>query len=284
MPEFTIGPDYDGSRVDRFLRKMFPSTPLSLIYKDLRRGRVRVNGIRAREKDRLRAGDRVTVPYESGEKPPLSAKREGSFPYPIIFEDEQLAVVDKPGGVVVHKGSGHESGLIETFRSSFGLPDASPVHRLDKGTSGLLLIGKRRAAVRKLTALIREGKAEKRYTALVKGLTPCGPLRLSDNITRGETGSFISADKGREALGEMRLLRHGSGLSLVEVTLVTGRTHQIRVQLASRGWPIIGDGRYGIKRKGPLFLCATYLALPSQGFEWTKEIPPDFTELLEKGI
>lgn len=284
MEDFFIGPDYDGSRLDRFLRKMFPGTPLSLLYKDLRRGRVKVNGQKARENHRLRAGDRVAVPYISGEKQAPSEQREGSFPYSLVYEDDRMAVVDKPGGVVVHKGSGHEGGLIELFRAAFGLPDASPVHRLDKGTSGLLLIGKTRAAVRELTALIREGKAEKRYTALVKGLPPCSPVHLSDRITRGETGSFISASGGREALGEMRLLRHGAGLSLVEVTLVTGRTHQIRVQLAARGWPIIGDGRYGVKRNGPLFLCATYLALPSRGVEWTKEIPRTFTDLLEKGI
>jgi 23S rRNA pseudouridine955/2504/2580 synthase len=284
MDDLIIGPDYDGSRVDRFLRKMFPAAPLSLLYKDLRRGRVRVNGKKARENLRLRTGDRVAVPYGPVEAPAPSAQRGGSFPFPLVYEDERMAVVDKPGGVVVHKGSGHEDGLIELFRSSFGLPDASPVHRLDKGTSGLLLIGKTRAAVRELTALIREGNVEKRYTALVKGLTPRGPLHLSDMIIRGETGSFISATGGREALGEMRLLRHGAGLSLVEITLVTGRTHQIRLQLASRGWPIVGDGRYGFKRKGPLFLCATYLALPSQGFQWTKEIPHAFTQLLDKGI
>ena len=82
----------------------------------------------------------------------------------------------------------------------------------------------------------------------------------------------------------MRLLKNGAGLSLVEITLKTGRTHQIRLQLASRGWPIIGDGRYGVKRKGPLFLCATYLALPSRGLQWFKEVPSGFIELLEKGI
>jgi len=284
MAEFTIGPDFDGSRVDRFLRKMFPALPLSLLYKDLRRGQVRVNGQKAKENDRLRAGDRVAVPYEPEEKKVSVSSENLSFPYPLVYEDDEMVVVDKPGGVVVHKGSGHQAGLIELFRSSFGLPQASPVHRLDKGTSGLLIIGKTRAAVRKLTALLREGKIEKRYVALVRGNVPGGTCLLSDRIARGETGSFINPEKGKEALGEMRLLKNGAGLSLVEITLKTGRTHQIRLQLASRGWPIIGDGRYGVKRKGPLFLCATYLALPSRGLQWFKEVPSGFIELLEKGI
>ena len=282
MADFIIGPDFDGSRVDRFLRKMFPDIPLSRLYKDLRRNRVKVNGRKAGGKDRLHAGDRVTVPYEK--KQSISLSSDVPFLYPIIYEDEEIAVVDKPGGVVVHKGSGHAKGLIEEFRASFGLPDASPVHRLDKGTSGLLLIGKTRASVRKLTALIREGKVEKRYVALVKGMVPQGTILLADRIARGKTGSFISPAEGKEALGKMKLLRHGAGLSLVEIILLTGRTHQIRLQLASRGWPIVGDGRYGIKRKGPLFLCATYLALPSRKLEWTKEIPPGFMELLKKGM
>ena len=284
MAEFTIGPDFDGSRVDRFLRKMFPALPLSLLYKELRRGQVRVNGQKAKENERLRAGDRVAVPYEPEEKKASVSSETLSFPYPLVYEDDEMVVVDKPGGVVVHKGSGHEAGLIELFRSSFGLPQASPVHRLDKGTSGLLIIGKTRAAVRKLTALLREGKIEKRYVALVRGNVPGGTCLLSDRIVRGETGSFINPEGGKEALGEMRLLKNGAGLSLVEITLKTGRTHQIRLQLASRGWPIIGDGRYGVKRKGPLFLCATYLALPSRGLQWFKEVPSGFIELLEKGI
>ncbi len=284
MAEFTIGPDFDGSRVDRFLRKMFPALPLSLLYKDLRRGQVRVNGQKAKENERLRAGDRVAVPYEPEEKKTSVPSENLCFPYPLVYEDDEMVVVDKPGGVVVHKGSGHQAGLIELFRSSFGLPQASPVHRLDKGTSGLLIIGKTRAAVRKLTALLREGKIEKRYVALVRGRVPEGTCLLSDRIVRGETGSFINPEGGKEALGEMRLLKNGAGLSLVEITLKTGRTHQIRLQLASRGWPIIGDGRYGVKRKGPLFLCATYLALPSRGLQWFKEVPSGFIELLEKGI
>jgi len=284
MADFLIGEDFHGSRADRFLRKTFSEIPLSRLYKDLREKKICCNGKPLREKDRLSAGDLITVPYEKKTQCAEVVYDGSPFPYPLLYEDEQMAVIDKPGGVVVHKGSGHKEGITEMFRRAFALPEASPAHRLDKATSGLFIMAKNRAAVRKLTALIREGGVLKHYIAVVSGDVPPGTMLMHDKIIREEDGSRISLSQGKEALGELKLMKRGDGLSLVEIRLITGRTHQIRLQLAARGWPIIGDGRYGIKRNGPMYLCSWRLFIPSMEVHIQKNIPESFIEVLNQGI
>ncbi len=265
-----------GQRIDNYLIRVCKGVPKSLIYRILRSGEVRVNRGRIDQTYRLRTGDEVRIP-------PLrlaDARPSTSVPgreFPILFEDEGLLVIDKPAGTAVHGGSGVSFGVIEQLRSQ--RPEArflELAHRLDRETSGILLIGKKRAALTRLHDLLREGGVEKRYLALVKGRWP-NPvqhirLALTKYLTEeGERRVAVDKEGGKLAYSIVRLVRRWERFSLVEVEIKTGRTHQIRVHLTHLGFPLAGDDKYGdfalnkaLQKEGlkRMFLHATRLALP----------------------
>ena len=241
-----------GQRIDNFLRRELPGVPKGRLYRLLRRGEVRVNGGRIRAEYRLAEGDEVRVP-------PARIRQEGAPPstgFPeamlerVVFEDKRLLVIDKPTGVAVHGGSGISHGVIELLRHARpDLKDLSLVHRLDRETSGCLVLAKRRSALRALHEQFREGRVEKNYLALVAGDWQLG-ARLIDKpllVTHrkgGERHVVVSRD-GKPAETRVRLSRRFAPYSLVQCMPLTGRTHQIRVHLAAEGFPILGDDRYG---------------------------------------
>lgn len=273
-----IGEEAEGQRIDNYLLRVCKGVPKSHVYRILRSGEVRVNSKRVPPEYRLQSGDEVRVPplrLGAEVKPAVPVGRE----YRIVHEDDSLLVVDKPAGMAVHGGSGVSFGVIEQLRRQ--RPQArflELAHRLDRETSGLLLIAKKRSALTALHDLFREGRIEKRYLALVKGRWR-EPLRhvklaLHKYLTEeGERRVSVSPE-GKAAHSIVRLLARWENFSLVEVELKTGRTHQIRVHLAYLGFPLCGDDKYGdfalnktLQKQGlgRMFLHAAKLALDHPG-------------------
>ena len=238
-------------RVDNFLLRELKGVPRSHVYRLLRGGEVRVNSRRVAATYRLQAGDRIRIPpvrtsAAPSRRPP--APRDPGFP--VVFEDDALLVIDKPAGVAVHGGSGVSFGVIEQLRAA--RPDSrflELVHRLDRETSGLLILAKKRSALVAMHAALREGRVVKRYLALVRGAwtraTRSVELPLRKRVTPSGARHVSVGEGGQASRSEFRLVERCGEYSLVEATLATGRTHQIRVHLAHLGFPILGDDRYG---------------------------------------
>jgi 23S rRNA pseudouridine955/2504/2580 synthase len=242
-----------GQRLDNFLLNRLKGVPRSHVYQLIRSGQVRVNSRRVQARYRLKSGDSVRVPPVRRRSAPTIADPGTGLAWlaeRIIHEDERLLVVDKPAGLAVHGGSGLDFGLIEGLRSLRpGLKTLELVHRLDRGTSGCVMVAKRRSCLRELHALMRAGSIRKQYLALVRGRWQHGEIDVDTPLTVGRegAGARVRVDpKGKPALSRFRLVRHyGAFASLLEIEIPTGRTHQIRVHAASLGHPVAGDERYG---------------------------------------
>ena len=244
----TISDEDAGQRIDNYLLRTCKGVPKSHIYRILRSGEVRVNKGRIDQLYRLEAGDVVRIPpVRVAEK---STAVVPAAEFAIIYEDSHLLVVDKPCGVAVHGGSGVSFGVIEQLRAS--RPDAKfleLVHRLDRETSGVLMLAKKRSALTNLHEQMRDGVTDKRYLTMVggdwKNARQHIKLPLHKYTTaEGERRVCVQAG-GMESHTVFSLLRKFNGYALLEAELKTGRTHQIRVHLASSGFPILGDDKYG---------------------------------------
>jgi 23S rRNA pseudouridine955/2504/2580 synthase len=246
----TIVEDEAGQRIDNYLLRVCKGVPKSHIYRILRSGEVRVNKGRIDQLYRLQIGDVVRIPpIRTAEKDAGSAPVPGAE-FAIVHEDSHLLVIDKPAGVAVHGGSGVSYGVIEQLRAA--RPQAKfleLVHRLDRETSGLLLLAKKRSALTNLHEQMRDGSTDKRYLTLVSGnwTNPRQHVKLplhKYTTPDGERRVVVQAG-GQEAHTVFNLLRKWESFALLEAELKTGRTHQIRVHLASSGFPIAGDEKYG---------------------------------------
>jgi 23S rRNA pseudouridine955/2504/2580 synthase len=292
-----------GQRIDNFLRRELPGLPKGRLYRILRRGEVRVNGGRVRADYRLKDGDEVRVPPARVNPAPAEARadRVSEIQRCILYEDARLLVIDKPGGVAVHGGSGISHGVIELLRAARPeIRDLSLVHRLDRETSGCLVLAKKRSALQALHEKFRSGAVEKNYLALVVGDWQLGeqlvdaPLKVTHR-QRGERHVVVAAD-GKPAKTRIRLSRTFGKFSLLQCQPLTGRTHQIRVHAAHMGHPIAGDERYGDREQNEtarrlglkrLFLHAQSIAFPDQhGNEqhFTAPLAADLERFLEEGL
>jgi len=244
-----VGEESASQRIDNFLLRRLKGVPKSHVYQVLRSGQVRVNSGRVKPDYRLRVGDRVRPPPV---RVAAAAVKPAPKPMalPIVHEDASLLVIDKPSGIAVHGGSGVSYGVIESLRAQ--RPQAKLlelVHRLDRDTSGLLVVAKKRSALVELHRMLREGLVRKLYVALVQGRWSGGAREIRAPLHKfvtagGERRVAVHGD-GQSALTRVRPIAAGDACSLLELELLTGRTHQIRVHLAHAGHPVLGDDKYG---------------------------------------
>jgi 23S rRNA pseudouridine955/2504/2580 synthase len=265
--------DEAGQRIDNYLLARLKGVPKSHVYRILRSGEVRINSKRVEASQRVAPGDRVRIP------PVRVAEREDATPaphfrLPVLFEDDAFLAIDKPSGIAVHGGSGVAHGVIESLRSM--RPEArflELVHRLDRETSGVLLVAKRRPALTALHEAIRTRDIDKRYLVGVAGRFRNEMQRVRAALAKrslADGGKHVTvSESGQEAETVFRRLERGPEFSLLEAELLTGRTHQIRVHLAHLKHPVLGDDKYGdfelnkrLRREGlkRMFLHARALA------------------------
>jgi 23S rRNA pseudouridine955/2504/2580 synthase len=295
-----VGEEAAAQRIDNFLLRHLKGVPKSHVYRVLRSGQVRVNSGRVKPEYRLQAGDRVRVP-------PIRVSQQGKprakpAEFPLAHEDEALLVVDKPSGVAVHGGSGVSFGVIESLRAS--RPQAKVLelaHRLDRDTSGLLMVAKKRSALVELHRMLREGEVEKVYLSVVGGHWEGAARELRESLhkyidSKGERRVAVHED-GMESITRVRVLKKTAEYSFLEVRLLTGRTHQIRVHLAHAGHPVLGDGKYGdfelnrrLEKAGVrrLFLHASRLALmhplTKEKLELRSPLPADMKAFVDANL
>lgn len=248
-----VDEEASGQRVDNFLLRHLKGVPRTRVYRALRKGEVRVNKGRVRAEYRVIAGDSVRIPplHQAAAAGPANVplKVSDQLARQIVHEDDDLLVVNKPSGLAVHGGSGLSFGLIETLRQM--RPDArylELVHRLDRDTSGLILIAKRAAVLRELHRQLREKHMDKRYLALVAGHWPSRQRMvdapLEKNVLRSGERMVRVSREGKRASTHFNVVERFGDATLVEARPITGRTHQIRVHALHAGFPILGDAKY----------------------------------------
>jgi 23S rRNA pseudouridine955/2504/2580 synthase len=303
VQQVEVGEAGAGQRLDNFLTKLLKEVPKTHVFRVIRKGEVRVNGKRAKPETRLLASDIVRVPpvRVGAAAPPrrVSGELAAHMAAAIIYEDPKLLVINKPAGVAVHGGSGVSFGVIETLRSLRPEETLELAHRIDRETSGILLVARKPAVLRTLHALLREGQVEKRYLALVKGKWELGKKRidvpLRTDIRVGGERTVKADSSGKEAASVFKPVQFfGKRATLVEVELETGRTHQIRVHATHAGYPLAGDDKYGDENfnehmKGygltRMFLHAHQVSFvwPETGVEFSVSapLPPDLSTVID---
>jgi len=302
-----VAEDRDGQRIDNFLLGYLKGAPRSLVYKLLRSGQVRVNGGRIKAERRLEAGDEVRIPPiklpDPSEKGTPPQGFMDALEAAIVFEDARLLALNKPSGVASHGGSGISFGAIETLRALRPRGTLELVHRLDRDTSGLLVVAKKRSALSELQALLREDHGagiDKRYLALLGGRMPDGTMSvdapLHVGLRQGGERHVQVNFRGKPSMSHFRLLERFGGQSYCEVRIETGRTHQIRVHARHIGHPVAGDDKYGdetanrklreqagLKR---LFLHAASLEFALDGgkqpYRLTAPLAPELVAVLDR--
>lgn len=252
----TVEPELEGQRIDNFLRTLLKGVPKSLIYRILRKGEVRVNKKRVKPEYKLSADDHIRVPpirvSEPTALPSTKLQKVSSLENHILYEDDCFIVLNKPSGTAVHGGSGLSFGVIEALRALRPQQKfLELVHRLDRDTSGCLLIAKKRSALKHLHEQLRDKKVDKRYQALVVGEWPTNRFKvkaplLKNTLKSGERVVLVN-EEGKPSETRYRVLESYQGATLVEASPITGRTHQIRVHCLHADHPIACDDRYGDK-------------------------------------
>jgi 23S rRNA pseudouridine1911/1915/1917 synthase len=290
---YSYSVDKSGVRLDRFVGDRCPELSRTHAQRLIGDGCITVNDRAAKASLKLSIGDRVNIIIPPTPPSPLSPEE---IPLNILYEDDDLLVVDKPAGLTVHPAPGHPghtlvNAILAHFPHLSGIGDSlrpGIVHRLDKDTSGVMLVAKNRVAQANLVNQFRAHSVAKAYLALVKGkLTPeSGIIEADIGRDSRNRQRMAVVSRGREARTEYRVVKYLDGYTLLEITPETGRTHQIRVHLAAIGFPVVGDATYGVRSphlsRQFLHACRLGFRLPSTGeyVEFTSELPPDLEQAL----
>lgn len=289
--EFKIDEKFADVRVDRFLRKMLPDTPLTEIFKGIRTGNIKVNGKKTKENARLALGDTVKIFRLAGEKMEshnlpkenfieLSSRETEEIRNSIVFENDDIIIINKRENLVMHVGSGHDYGLTEMVKSYLKNSDFSFVNRIDKATSGMVIGAKTLPMARILAEEIRENRVDKRYYILVEGRVKKDEFSQTTYLKKVED-RVIELEKfqpgAKESTSHFKVIGRDGGFTLLEGQLSSGRTHQLRVQLSALGHPILGDVKYGSKiRSKRMMLHSYYLEIPKLGIKLQLPLPDSF--------
>lgn len=279
----TVSAEQAGQRIDNFLMRHFKNVPRSRVYRLLRKGEVRVNGKRIDAEYRIAAGDAVRLPPVRIDASAVPGRPSRSLidliEQGVIYQDPHVLVINKPAGVAVHGGSGMSFGVIEALRASRGRENLELVHRLDRDTSGCLIVARDRATLTALHALIRGGGMQKTYLALVAGSWQLGAKRIdlpldTEGRRHGERHVRVAA-QGKSSVSVFKPVQFfGAAATLMQVDIPTGRTHQIRVHAAHAGHPLLGDEKYGERERNAEFkrlgLKRIFLHAQSIAFEWPR--------------
>ncbi|RBW66477.1 23S rRNA pseudouridine(955/2504/2580) synthase RluC [Vibrionales bacterium C3R12] len=296
-----IDDDMAGQRIDNFLRNQLKSIPKSMIYRIVRKGEVRVNKKRIKAEYKLKAGDIVRIPPVTIEEktednvPNTKLNKVSELEHMIIFEDDHMLILNKPSGTAVHGGSGLKFGAIEALRAL--RPDArflELVHRIDRDTSGILLVAKKRSALRHLQAQFREKTVQKYYFALVMGAWKSSCKVVNAPLLKNEVNSIVRVNpNGKASETRFKVLEKFADATLVQASPITGRTHQIRVHCQYAGHPIAWDDRYGDRRfdaytgkvgLGRLFLHAANIKFVHPGSDEKMDISAPMEKRLEEAL
>ncbi len=299
-----------GVRLDKYLARALPQVPLGHVFRLIRKGEVRVNGKRAQGSLRLQPGDLVRIPPVRAQAAPpapdgapaprrVPARLIEEVRASVLYRDDVLLAVNKPAGLAVHGGSGVSFGVIEALRAAYPGDELELVHRLDRDTSGCLLVARKASALRTLHALLREHAFDKRYLALVVGKWDLGKKRidmpLRTDLRVGGERTVKAHASGKSAISDFRPVQFfGNRASLLEVSIKTGRTHQIRVHAAHAGHPVAGDDKYGDAAANAaleaLGLSRMFLHASSVSFEWPRggtmslnaPLPPELAAVIDR--
>jgi 23S rRNA pseudouridine955/2504/2580 synthase len=294
-----IDDDMAGQRIDNFLRNQLKNIPKSVVYRIVRKGEVRVNKKRVKAEYKLQAGDLVRIPpvtlEEKEHEAPLNTNlnRVAELESQIIYEDDHMLILNKPSGLAVHGGSGLKFGAIEALRAL--RPQArflELVHRIDRDTSGILLVAKKRSALRHLQAQFREKTVQKYYYALVMGKWKPSCKVVKAPLLKNEVNSIVRVNpNGKSSETRFKVLTAFEQATLIQASPITGRTHQIRVHTQYTGHPIAWDDRYGDRRFDAytakagldrLFLHAANIIFTHPGKEERMEIHAEMEPKLQK--
>lgn len=289
--EYIIDKEFEDVRVDKFLRKKLSNMALTEIFKCIRVGKIKVNGKKTKENYRLKLNDVVKlfikVELESiqSEESKIKSSDLEEIKQFIVYEDENLLILNKKPNMVMHKGSGHKYGISEILKEYLKNPNFNFINRIDKATSGLIIGTKNLVINRELSEEMRERNIEKKYYILVEGKLKKKEFIIKSFLKRLED-KVIELEKhevgAKESISYFRVVETGKDCTLLEGTLGSGRTHQLRVQLASMGNPILGDTKYGKGKEKIMYLFSHYLKIDKYGIEINLPIPKEYIKRLSK--
>lgn len=284
--EIVIDKDYDGVRVDRYVKKILWNKEMNVIFKMFKKGDIRINGKKVKENERLAEGDVLYIYGEHGEKSSdfikLSSAERKFVEENIVFENENYLVFYKPSKSVMHKGSGFDYGIVEMLKSHYQNNNINFVNRIDKETSGLVIAAKNLEYTRKLSEIIRDRNINKYYYVLVKGIPEKNEFKVELELNNNGQNVEVVAKGGKESLTYFTLVEvdKKNSISLLRAKLETGRKHQIRVHLKHVGLPILGDNKYGVKDGKEMFLNSYKIDIDEINLHIDRGVPNSFKERL----